>query len=211
MVTTQVNPLSMDQLHRHYLALEYCQSQIDGRNGSTACTVIAVSVAVAVLQNCLPVPCNDLSVLSQCGKGFIECMRQGNRLYDKSPAALGGHLLGVFDALHLVPTQVRVVKELGLRDSSDCVKHLPTFADDAARNGMMRVGVLVQTPWSVCVVVLCDGTDAMFDSHSHGEKGALILSSHASARPSWTAVAAAFASFVGQLRDVHLGLLDLIQ
>ena len=40
----------------HYLPANLCQSRLDGRNGSNACTVIATQVATKVLQGLLPLP-----------------------------------------------------------------------------------------------------------------------------------------------------------
>ena len=48
--------------------------------------------------------------------------------------------MGVFDAVYLMPAPtVQVAKELGFRDSSDCIGILSSLAEEAAVDGMYYV------------------------------------------------------------------------
>ena len=81
-------------------------------------------------------------------------MKEGNCLYDVSPATRGGHLLGVFDAVDLMPAStVQVAKELGFWNSNDCIGILRSLADETATDGILRAGVVVQTPYFVTIVL----------------------------------------------------------
>jgi len=200
-------PVDPPPLHMHYLAHDLCQSRLDGRNGSSACTVIAVKVCMAILAGTLPLPPYDREQ-PQCVDSFVQCMREGNRLYDECPASATGELLGVFDAVNLIPDAgVQVRKELGCRNKPDCTRVLKSVADEAVADGQMRAGVLVQNPLSLAIVVLPDSTFVLFDSHSHGEKGALVL--YSVGKCCWEAAAAHLEQIVGEMRDSHLCFLRL--
>ena len=60
----------------------------------------------------------------------------------------------MFDAVDLMPASTaQVAKELGFRNSSDCIGILISLAEEAAVEGILRAGVVVQTPYSVAVVL----------------------------------------------------------
>ena len=109
-----------------FLAHNLCQSQLDGRNGSSACTLRDMKVCISVLGNSLPVFDLYGSPL-QCTPLFIQSIREGNHLYDNSPAAATGDLLGAFDAVAVLPN-VRVAKELGFRNAENCSEVLESIA-----------------------------------------------------------------------------------
>ena len=83
--------------------------------------MIAVNVCMNILNCSLPLPqWDDLS--PQTVTTFVRSLNEGNCPYDASPAARGGHLLGVFDAVDFMPAStVKVAKELGFWNSSDCI------------------------------------------------------------------------------------------
>ena len=119
---TRSSPLSSGSgdsrgFRKLYLEHNLCQSRLDGRTGSSACTVIAIKVCTAVLGGSLPV-FNMNGNPSECIPEFLQGMREGNLAYDAYPAAEKGDLLGLFDAVSLPPfANVRVAKELGFRNA----------------------------------------------------------------------------------------------
>ena len=173
---TKVDPYILTppalRLREHYLDYDQCQSRLDGRSGSNACTVIAVSVVMAFLQGHLPTPTHNVSAVVYTA-GFVDCMRQENRLYDTCEAA-PGRLLGVYDAIHLMPHPgVSVLRngDRGIRSHEDCCKKLAQLGDKAAAAGQVWAGVMVQMPYSIAVVVTPQHACVLFDSHGHGNKG----------------------------------------
>ena len=77
-------------------------------------------------------------------------------------------MLGVFDVVDLMPAStMQVAKELGFQNSSDCIGILSSLAEAAAADGILRAGVMVQTPYSVAIVLTPVSQFALFDSHSH--------------------------------------------
>ena len=85
-----------------FLPHELCQSRIDGRSGSLACTVIATLVARDIPHQGLVTADGHSVVLKQALlQQFMKCIRAGNCLYDERGQVFG--LLGLYDVLHLFP------------------------------------------------------------------------------------------------------------
>ena len=67
-----------------FLPHERCQSRIDGRIGSSACTVIATLVARDILHQDLVTADGHSVVLKQALlQQFVKCIHAGNCLYDE--------------------------------------------------------------------------------------------------------------------------------
>ena len=114
----------------------------------------------------------------------------------------------MFDAVNLMPAStVQVAKELGFRNSSDCIGILSSLAEEAAANGILCAGVVVQTRYSIAFVLTPVGRFALFDSHSHGNKGALVACTSDGFQ--WKAIPEILIEAVGELRDSHVCLMNL--
>jgi len=57
------------------------QSPLGGRNGSNACTLIAIFVGNYFLKNMLPAV-NSIVLPKECTLGVVNCINEGNTLYD---------------------------------------------------------------------------------------------------------------------------------
>lgn len=144
------------------LAYDECQSRIDGRSGSNACVVIGLSYVRDFLQ----------SKTSRSPQYLCKVVRDGNALYDSlntSALLSADTALDVFD-LGLeysrdVFVQPRRSKYDSLLQDFSCISQ----ASVSGRAG----GVFICTPYSF---VLCSIPDVfvVFDSHAHGNHGALL-------------------------------------
>ena len=168
--------------HREGTVVEYIlprtlsQSTIDGRNGSTACTVISVLTAKAIVTQHMSLPPSGPPNQEMIDL-FIDAMREGNFLYDESRRAKLAGLLAVYDVLNLWPqmgVKAMTGVDLGLRfDSFQEVMNpcLNQFLSLHGRSG--AAAIYVACPFTICVVFQQDRM-AVFDSHCHGTRGAMI-------------------------------------
>ena len=87
-----------------YLEHTQCQSRIDGRTGSHACTVIASLVARSASSGVLTV-CDEPSHFpgSELPEHFVNEIRAGNKLYDEQFAPAGSPFLSTYDVVQKCP------------------------------------------------------------------------------------------------------------
>ena len=78
---------------------------------------------------------------------------------------------------------------------------LESVAQGVAGNILLRAGVVVQTPCSVAVVAMPGHQFAIFDSHAHGDKGALIACTAGNVH--LDSVACLLSELVCHLQDSH--------
>ena len=198
-------------LHCWFFSKEHSQSTIDDRNGSSACTVIAAHVAYKVLAGALEEVCPSLPLPRSVTASFIDCMRNGNRIYDD--ANLGGQLLGVYDALHLLQHTGLIVAprgDIGCRSVEDLSSNLHKLTLQAEEEGRRLAGLLVQTPFTVALSISAVRVISVFDSHRHGiDDGALIACATCNTAEDSKDVAAFISTLVGNIKDCHLCLLWL--
>ena len=98
-----------EMLYReNYLPPHLCQSKVDGRHGSNACTVIATCVAKSLLDGSLRFPKPDVDLDQDVVDGFVKCMRDGNELYDSNPYCHG--YLSCYQVTRLWPEMMSLMK-----------------------------------------------------------------------------------------------------
>ena len=156
----------------YLLAPSLCQSRIDGRDGSNACTVIAAQVCQLILlqKDSFLLP-PETSFLEET---LVNAMRAGNATYDQM--GLKG-FLSAYDVVSMEPSPTLLASEdyfirpgcwQGLVDFVS--GRLRSFTDDK-----VVAGVLVVSPYSFAVCYLQEHSlFIVFDSHSHGNAGGLI-------------------------------------
>ena len=178
---------SSNEAHRmafseEFLCRDLCQSRLGGREGSSACTLIAVLSSQRILRGILQLPgSKGCAFEEESIKIFLDCISHGNDLYDRKVKA---GFLSVFMALavcHDVPLAVKkelfIVRERGWKNLVDEL----TSAAKKSEN-QVAVGILVSTPYSVVIASNAAGSLFILDSHSHGpSRGALLGSSTSSA------------------------------
>ena len=101
-----VVPWRLGVFSEHFLPAEFSQSRIDGRRGSTACTVISTLVAKGTLEGELVLPRGGEQPSQAVLGSLVNLLRAGNQLYDNDAAHFG--LLAVYHVLDIWP-------QLGLR------------------------------------------------------------------------------------------------
>jgi hypothetical protein len=83
--TKLVDKLNVLIFIEHYFNPYLSQSKIDGRQGSSACTIIAALTAHKVLSGILALPNSKRAhPPTEVLEMFIACIRQGNHVYDSS-------------------------------------------------------------------------------------------------------------------------------
>lgn len=187
---------------------QFSQSTIDGRNGSSACTVIACYTAYSVLAGKLPV-ITQLSdaVPEGVTTSFVQCIRTGNGFYDR--ANLDGQLLAVYDALHLLTgtgLSIAPRRDIGCRNAESLACELKGLSEMARAQGSVIAAVQVQHPLMVGLAFGPDGIIMIFDSHLHGDHGAMIAAASLSDPSS---VATFLQNLLGSISDSHLCRLTL--
>lgn len=197
----------------YFLPQCFSQYTIDGRNGSSACTVISTLVAKAILTKQILLPRYgppDAASLSR----FIDVIREGNLLYDSSALEKKAGLLALYDVLHLWPQLgVKVIRggDLGFRSASTCKEMLTPILERLQVDAdIPAAGVLIACPYSISVT-LGNGRMAVWDSHIHGKEGTLVALSFPSTTPDTMADYLStflFRHFNIQLEDAQLCLLE---
>ena len=145
---------------------------MDGRNGSQACTVIALCAAGSFLNGNFVVALPHHKPSKQSLDQLVEVMRQGNIIYDqKFPR--GGPLLGVYDGLDLVAgLGIRRLAhgEIGVHTNDDLMEKLQAVWERAKR----ELEFYVHTPLSIMIGLSPSGHVVIFDSHIHEDHGTVL-------------------------------------
>ena len=191
-----------ETVHVFYLPYTPCQSRIDGRSGSNACTVIACLMAIRLCAS----EKEDINFSKQIVDSFVEIIRQGNHIYYASQAR--GMLLSVYDALDILPgTPLRVAphSDFSMRSGEDLTRLLEERADESVAKKSMAAATLIQTPFTILLLFLPSRRVVVFDSHSHGHHGSLI----AILPSSWSTAVRFLETFVRTISDGHVYVLEL--
>ena len=192
-------------ISEHFLPSGYCQSRVDGRNGSTACTVIAALSAAGMITSGIQCQFPQHQPSQEAVDQFIRAMRKGNVVYEQTfPDSRP--LLGVYDAFSLLESvSCRQDGDLGFRTLEHCQQQLQRVHKRSQEEQCTLAGVLVRTPLSVAVGISPSGHAAVLDSHCHGGYGGLMAVLH---NPEdWSSLALYLESLVGQLDDAHFCLI----
>lgn len=159
---------------------EFCQSSIDGRNGSNACSVISLAVAHTFLTIDIPLPLGNHLPLHWTKLLYL-CMRLGNALYDNARQSLPHRYLNAAEGAQLFcsyspvkvgrPYPVRVQDQHPL---STIEEQLRTLVGQKKR----CAALFIYDDKTVAFLVSQNGTIIAIDSHSHPPYGAAIIAAH---------------------------------
>lgn len=157
--------------------VEISQSTLDGRNGSSACSVIALIFAHGVWHERLDLqPTRELSplwVMLLCAS-----IRVGNRLYDRCRHSLPQHFLSPSEAATVAEqcVSVSVHSPLARRVCDDHAPTTPVHQLSALCDGFHgNAALLIANEKTVLFLPLAGQSIALVDSHRHGDLGAQIL------------------------------------
>ena len=188
----------------HLLPFDYCQSRIDGRNGSNACTVIAALSAAAVVSGSIRIPLSSHQPQSESVAQFIKAMRNGNAVYEQT-FPCSHPLLGVYDAFTMLgDVSCRRDGDFGIRTAEHFQLQLHRVYEICQKEQCVLAGVLVQTPLSVAVGISHTGHAVILDSHGHGSSGGLMAFLHQPA--DWASLVTYLETLIGKPNDAHLCL-----
>ena len=157
------------------LPSQFCQSRLNGRNGSNACTVISICVATRIMLDCVQVPdSGTVEPSQQTIRAFVVYIEEGNKHYDS--AGCRG-FLSVYGAIESACSDMNVTiargGDFGVWNYDQFKQDLLTIRDRAVGAGTVHTGVLVM-PSHFSVAIAFDPRKlclAVFDSHSHHGSG----------------------------------------
>ena len=153
------------------------QSTVDGRNGSNACSFIALCFGSIYHQSSLPTPAVGQPLNRQWEAAVIEAIRTGNDFHDE---LFGGEGIDVAveDAVSAIGDHCHI---------SGIVQEYNVFGADPLNQFAAVINLILQQRQSFHVLVVNDktmiiivdsnGTLIFFDSHIHGHHGALVARS----------------------------------
>ena len=162
------------------------QSTLGGRNGSNACTLIAIYVCNHFVKLGLPTISSDI-LPTEWSSMLVNCISAGNSLYTLNQC--GNVLLDVGDAYNKFSDELQLesydenVCNCTNEDMSPVIGMLSRCASEQESKGCL----LITQGYSVAVLSSDTGELVLVDSHSHVPFGALICRSanDASALVKW--------------------------
>ena len=175
----EVEPVSLvdGDVYSWMFPPEFCQSSIDGRNGSNACSLISLAVSHSFLTVDISLPRRN-HLPSEWTKFLYLCMRLGNVLYDNARHSLPHRYLNAGEAAQLFNTYasvklgqtypVRVCDQHSLSTIEEQLRRLATQNKRSA-------AIFIYDDKTVTFLVSQHGTVAAIDSHCHPPYGAAIV------------------------------------
>lgn len=178
------------------------QSTIDGRNGSNACTFIALFFGYIYYQSRLPTPPVGQPLTRQWEAAVIEAIRTGNDIHDE---LFGGEGINVAvdDAIDAAGDHCYVrgiLHEYNVFGANP----LDQFAAviDLILQQKLSCHLLMANDKTMMIIVDSSGSIIFVDSHIHGRKGALVARSDAYNRNQ----AQSFSAWVDQMLTKNYGV-----
>lgn len=155
-------------------------STIQGRTGSNACTFIALLMGKQWMEGHLLWPTGDI-LAESWRKSLFEAMIKGNKIHDDlfDRQAVD---LDVEDAIALADNECGVQ---GVGQQTDIFGVNPVhqlanaLIQEAQNNASKSCCLLTSEKQTMLLVVNCDSSAMIIDSHSHGNDGAIIACSQA--------------------------------
>ena len=164
---------------------EFCQSSIDGRNGSNACSVISLAVTHWFLTSNGNFP-GPGALSSEWINRFHVCMILGNSIYDNARQSLPHRYLTAAEAAQLFSdyAAVKVGQPYPVRlEDPHPLSTLPEQIRLLTREKKPCAALFIYDDKTVSFLVCQSGSVLFVDSHSHSPYGAaVILASNLSPR-----------------------------
>ena len=187
---------------------EISQSTIGGREGSNACTLIAVQFGACCLRNNLDISLFWDKLPQIWSESFINAICDGNSLYDELYADTAVYL-DVEDVVNAVGTECGIQStslEFGFTNADDYSDLIDHVQQSLTKD---RYGVLIGCDRSVGIFVKQNGICALIDSHqTTGQNNGAVIAMSSSFR-------FLIAEYVKMLNSVncvlHLGTLTWIE
>lgn len=166
----------------YHFPREICQSYYGGRNGSNACTVIAVLIAKAFCCGNLDLPETDLLDESWINL-YRSCIAEGNRLYDMviNLKKQGAIYLSVEDVVEEFGDMLQI-KNLGFSLPVSFVSETETATVSYQLERLRKFNeksavIFIKDSRSGVFLFFKDGPLLFADSHPYGSGGALLVCS----------------------------------
>ncbi len=154
--------------------VDFCQSMIEGRSGSNACTFIALYFGKCLLHEKLPTPLGfNLSI--EWKSALYTAMKKGNEIHDEMFEGEGVDV-AVEDAVNMAGT-LCFVKSVGQGYDifgHDCEDQLATVFEMLCTTQQSRCHAIVSSGRTMLLIVNEDGSCMIVDSHQHINHGAVI-------------------------------------
>jgi len=156
---------------------EFCQSSIDGRNGSNACSVISLAVTHWFLTSNGNFP-GPGALSSEWINRFHVCMILGNSIYDNARQSLPHRYLTAAEAAQLFSdyAAVKVGQPYPVRlEDPHPLSTLPEQIRLLTREKKPCAALFIYDDKTVSFLVCQSGSVLFVDSHSHPPYGAAVI------------------------------------
>ena len=156
------------------------QSTIQGRTGSNACAFIALLMGKQWMEGHLLWPTGDI-LAESWRKSLFEAMIKGNKIHDDlfDRQAVD---LDVEDAVALADNECGVQgvgQQMDIFGINPVHQLANALIQEAQNNASKSCCLLTSEKQTMLLVVNCDSSAMIIDSHSHGNDGAIIACSQA--------------------------------
>ena len=165
--------ITAGNVHQFVFPSHVAQSSLGGRQGSNACTIIAVKFGDYCMQHKLDVSLLWTQLPQLWTSLFINAICDGNEMYDKVYGATAVYL-DAEDVAQSLGTDCNVQSVSAVfgftnaNNFADLVLHVSNIQQPS-------YGVLTGCDKSVGIFVQTNGLCAMIDSHVHNNTGAIIM------------------------------------
>ena len=153
-----------------------CQSNIGGRlHGSNACTVISMLTALHFLEGSLPLP-QQIQDLSQIVPVYSHLIFKGNHIFSSFNLPRGQPNMDVKQVLDQKNEnfqKLTIIEDTGFFTSQNLQNYLTNYHDQNPK----FAAVLIVPPDKSMVLCFDQTVISLFESHSHGQQGAIISTS----------------------------------
>ena len=151
------------------------QSTFQGRQGSSACTLIALIMGFKFSSGLIGEPQKVLDVM--WFNHVVSSISEGNKIFDEcfSSAGVGG--LDVEDVFSSVGDDLHLLSYEDPKDffvNGNDFQHVITYVKERVNLKRKSVGIFVSGGRSVAILIWENGACAVFDSHRHLQYGCIL-------------------------------------
>jgi len=168
-----------DDVCAWHLPPQMCQSLLNQRNGSNACSLISLLIAYVLEKKNIEIP-DEGFIPSYLVKILCGCIELGNRIYDNCRDSLPNRYLPIQEASTLLPfTSISVEEPLPVRLEDE--HHLSTMwgqLDLLQGTSRNFINLIIEEKTSLFVLI--PPSVLYIDTHSHSPHGAVIVKGPAS-------------------------------
>lgn len=152
------------------------QGNLNGRNGSNACSIIALMIAHIIQRSNFPIPIPGPALPITWIKLLCTAIEMGNRMYDNCRHSLPSRFLSVEEAVEILQSCYNVVVDeplpVRLQDEHSLSTVHSQLAAGAASGAQLALFIINE---KTSLFVISSTTVVYIDTHVHNPDGAIII------------------------------------